>query len=257
MDATNTDDGIYQFAFNPRSGTSVLRCTDAIEQGRILDSLGVSGSTLLQANCAIWVEGPSDRIYLRHWLNQRSAERPRRLIEGSDYSFVFYGGRILSHFAFAEDGAEELVALVRICRFSAVVMDQDTDPSLPESRIRDTKARIRDEATKDSHHRLAVLSRGREIENDVDIDTFKAAVAKILKVDLSRLQDLSLTGSTRYHEEIVAHLKLSPGEAKTALGKLQDKVTLAERVIAESSISSAVPNYVDDLLDLIERSRSL
>ena len=34
----------------------------------LLDDLGVKASDLLQANCAIWVEGPSDRIYIKKWL---------------------------------------------------------------------------------------------------------------------------------------------------------------------------------------------
>lgn len=34
----------------------------------LLDDLGVKASDLLQANCVIWVEGPSDRIYIKNGL---------------------------------------------------------------------------------------------------------------------------------------------------------------------------------------------
>lgn len=257
LDSTTHEDGIYQFGFAPAIGTSVVRCTDVIEQGRILDALGVSGSTLLQVNCALWVEGPSDRIYLRRWLQLRSAARQKTIVEGSDFSFVFYGGKILSHFAFAEQGAEELIALVRICRFGAVVMDRDTDPSAEGDAIRDTKSRVRDEALKDPQHRLAVFSIGREIENDVDGDILKRALAKLLKIDKALLASLVLTGTDRYPDEVIAHLKWNGERAKTARRKLTDKVTLAGLVAAEWTDTAVIPAYVDALLDLIERSRSL
>ena len=257
LDSTTSEDGIYQFGFAPGIGTSVVRCTDVIEQGRILDALGVSGSTLLQTNCALWVEGPSDRIYLRRWLKLRSAARQKTFIEGSDFSFVFYGGKILSHFAFSDEGPEELIALVRICRFSAVIMDRDTDPSATDDAIRETKSRVRDEAQKDQQHRLAVFSVGREIENDIDANVFKRAVAKLLKIDEAELTSLVLSGTERYPDEVVAHLKWTGDQAKTAQRKLKDKVTLAELVVEAWNDAAVIPAYVDTLLDLIERSRSL
>jgi len=55
--------------------------------------LGHRASDLVQSNAVIWVEGPSDRIYLRHWI----AATDPSLIEGTHYSIMFYGGRLLSH----------------------------------------------------------------------------------------------------------------------------------------------------------------
>lgn len=257
LDSTTADDGIYQFGFSPGVGTSVMRCSDVIEQGRVLDALGVSGSTLLQTNCTLWVEGPSDRIYLRLWLKQRSAELKKPLIEGSDYAFVFYGGRILSHFAFAEHGPDELITIMRICRYSAVIMDRDTEPSASDGDVRETKARVRDEAQKDAHHRLAIFSDGREIENDVDPAVFRKAVARLLKVNEASVATLKLSGTKRYPDEVVAHLSLTDEEAETARRKLKDKVTLAKFVAEASTGTAAVPAYVDTLLELIERGRSL
>lgn len=257
LDSTTSEDGIYQFGFAPGVGTSVVRCTDVIEQGRILDALGVSGSTLLQTNCALWVEGPSDRVYLRFWLQRRCAELKKSYVEGSDYAFVFYGGKVLSHFAFAEKGADELITIIRICRYSAVVMDRDTDPSASDDDVRETKGRVRDEAQKDQHHRLAVFSNGREIENDVDPNVFRSAVAKLLNIDASLLATLTLSGTERYPDEVIAHLKLKDEAAKAARRKLKDKVSLAELVVGAWTDTAVIPTYVDTLLDLIERSRSL
>jgi hypothetical protein len=257
LDSTTENDGIYRFGLTSGVGTSVQRCSDLVERGGILDALGVSGSTLLQTNFVLWVEGPSDRIYLKLWMQHRARARQRSYLEGSDFAFVYYGGKILSHFAFAESGPDELIALIRICRFSAVIMDQDVDPGDPSEDVRHTKARVRDEALKDEYHRAAIFSVGREIENDVDPQVFLAAAAKLLDVEQDRFAGLQLTGSERYPEQIVAHLGLSGDTAKAALRKLKDKVKLAELVSKEWKDDAQVPPYVDVIIDLIERSKAL
>jgi hypothetical protein len=255
LDSLTTDDRVYRFSVQPNSGTVVQRCNDFIEHGRTLDALGVSGGTLLQTNCVLWVEGPSDRIYLTTWLEHRLGGRNLNFIEGSDFSFVFYGGKVLSHFAFADHGPEDFVRLIDVCRFSAVVMDVDISPEDSSNTIRETKLRIKDEAEKDPDHRLAVLTTGREIENDVDIDVLRSAVSRVLKVDLSTLSTLQLSGKKRYFEEIVEYLGLKDDQAKTARRKLQDKVGLAEIVAEEWSAAAQSPPYIDALIELIVRSR--
>jgi hypothetical protein len=134
LDSLTPDDRVYRSGIESAKSTGVQRCSDIIEHGRTLDALGVSGGTLLQTNCVLWVEGPSDRIYLGAWLRLRSAAQNITLIEGSDFSFVFYGGKILSHFAFAEEGPDDFVRLGDVCRFSAVVMDKDIAPDGPSGR---------------------------------------------------------------------------------------------------------------------------
>jgi predicted ATPase len=214
LDSMTEKDRIYRFGLSPAAGTSVQRCSDIIERSGILDALGVSGSSLLQTNCILWVEGPSDRIYLKLWLRHLRAKRQPALIEGSDFSFVYYGGKILSHFAFSEGGQDELIQLIRVCRYSAVVMDRDVDPDDPGEEVRHTKKRIQDEASKDTEHRIAILSKGREIENDVDPKIFRKAIAKLVGIAEDRLSGLKLSGANRYPEEVVAHLRLEGEEAK-------------------------------------------
>jgi energy-coupling factor transporter ATP-binding protein EcfA2 len=255
LDGLTEEDRVYRFAVEPNRGTVVQRCSDFIEHGRTLDALGVSGGTLLQTNCVLWVEGPSDRIYLAAWLKHRLTSDSSALVEGSDFAFVFYGGKVLSHFAFADRGPDDFVRLIDVCRFSAVVMDLDITPEESTEKVRDTKARIREEAEKDPDHRLAIFTAGREIENDIDATILRTAVARMLKMDSSRLSTLQLSGKKRYFEEIVEHLGLKDEEAKTAKRKLQDKVGLAELVAEEWTAAAEVPPYIDELLELINRSR--
>jgi len=73
--------------------------------------LGYRASDILQSNCIIWVEGPSDRIYLNHWLHTYDSE----LEEGIHYSIMFYGGRLLNHLSADDNEIKEFISLKR-CR---------------------------------------------------------------------------------------------------------------------------------------------
>src|SRR5262249_2421412 len=59
---------IYLFSQTAKGNCKAELAQGVVAHHDALDVLGISGSSLLQANCAIWVEGPSDRLYLREWL---------------------------------------------------------------------------------------------------------------------------------------------------------------------------------------------
>lgn len=98
----------------------------------VLDELGIRASDILQANSVIWVEGPSDRIYIKHWLKKwcehHDKEEPT---ENFDYAFCLYGGSVLSHFnpSRVDNDLEknDFISMVKINRNSFVVMDRDFD----------------------------------------------------------------------------------------------------------------------------------
>ncbi len=100
-----------------------------IRHGRLLDDLGARVSDLLQANCVVWVEGPSDRIYIRLWLEKWCEYKNlRKPIENIHYVFSFYGGSILSHFdAGPADEVNDAVSMLKLNRNSMVIMDRDND----------------------------------------------------------------------------------------------------------------------------------
>jgi hypothetical protein len=52
-----------------QDGVTRSRTVQSTEHSlEILDDLGIDASDLLQARSVIWVEGPSDRIYIYRWL---------------------------------------------------------------------------------------------------------------------------------------------------------------------------------------------
>lgn len=98
--------------------------------------LGYRASDLLQCNAVIWVEGPSDRIYLNHWIRAVAPE----LVEGVDYSIMFYGGRLLSHLSADDSEVSDFISLRKLNRNVAVVIDSDRCSS--RASINTTKQRV-------------------------------------------------------------------------------------------------------------------
>ena len=75
----------------------------------ILDNLGANGSDLLQANGIIWVEGPSDVIYLNKWLEMFAWEnKSLTLRQGIDFEFQMYGGSLLDSICYINEKNEEI-----------------------------------------------------------------------------------------------------------------------------------------------------
>lgn len=97
------------------------------EPSLALSNLGIRPSDVCQSNGVIWIEGASDRIYLKHWLELWCKKHKKNLPqENIAYSFVFYGGASLKHFT-ESDADNELIAMLKINQNSMVVMDRDFD----------------------------------------------------------------------------------------------------------------------------------
>lgn len=255
LDSVGPNDVVYRLKGARGQPCIVERMSSLVGIHGILDSLGVAGSHLLQVNAVLWVEGPSDRIYIRRWLSQhaeRVASRP--LVEGSDYAFAFYGGKILSHHSLDDaSDAEDLIQILRICRFAAVVMDRDLAAGQEE--VRPAKRRVIDEATKDPDHRLAVLTERREIENDLDQRTLEWSVAQMLAVP--SVPKLTMTGAERYPQEMASQITIPGQTPKQIAEKLSDKVKLARTVSTAPALDpiEVIPPYVAQLFDLIVKAR--
>ena len=141
---------------------SIVNTTNSIQKNDILNDLGIKASDILQSNGVIWVEGPSDRIYMNKWIELWSDGKFK---EGKDYQCVFYGGRLLNNLTFDEE--EDLINLLKVNRNSIILIDSDKENG-PAS-LNDTKKRICEEASKNKI--MCWITKGREIENYVSKNT--------------------------------------------------------------------------------------
>jgi predicted ATP-dependent endonuclease of OLD family len=86
--------------------------------------LGFRPSDILQANGVIWVEGPSDRIYIRRWIELLDKTK----VENLHYTFQFYGGSLLNRLSVFEADQEvddSKLAILRLNPNYFFVMDSD------------------------------------------------------------------------------------------------------------------------------------
>lgn len=88
--------------------------------------LGLRPSDLCLTSGIVWVEGPSDRLYLLHWMQLWCEASGRDLpVENIDYSFAFYGGSLLNHYTAVS--TESLIDILGINPNSFILMDADLD----------------------------------------------------------------------------------------------------------------------------------
>ena len=171
----------------------------------ICSDLGYRPSDLLQANAIIWVEGPSDRIYLRHWL---SITAPG-LVEGIHYSIMFYGGRLLRHLSADDVVVDDFIALRRLNRHVAIIID--SDKARPQQRLNATKIRVRDAFKKPDSPGFAWITECRTIENYVPITVLGAAV-KETHPRCALLYD----GTSKWNNPLATTMKSDPDKVRIA-----------------------------------------
>ena len=149
----------------------IKRIESYIDKTEILDDLDVKASDILQSNGIIWVEGPSDRIYIKRWLELFT---PNEYEEGKHYQFLYYGGRLLSQYSAKEE--TDLINIITTNRNAAIVIDSDKRSR--SASLNNTKKRIMDE-----FDRLGMfywVTKGKEIENYLP----KEAVEAMLDIAL-------------------------------------------------------------------------
>lgn len=142
------------------------------DQLSVVKELGSRPSDLLQANGVVWVEGPSDRIYINRWIQLYTEGRLR---EGRDYQCAFYGGALLgrAQFTSTEKADPHLANLFMVNSNTIVICDGDR--SSPTSNYKPRVKRIRKEVATVPNGYIWV-TRAREIENYIPGQALSSAL---------------------------------------------------------------------------------
>ncbi|MCK3840576.1 MULTISPECIES: ATP-binding protein [Pseudomonas] len=141
---------------------------DATGHG-VLDDLGIRASDLLQANGLIWVEGPSDRVFIKKWIDIWSNGE---LSEGRHYQFVFYGGTVLANIdaSMPDTETREAIKAFKINRNFAFVCDSDRKHS--KGSLKPRVSQLINEVAET--RALVWVTRCKEIENYIPKEAFEA-----------------------------------------------------------------------------------
>ncbi len=230
--ASREDAGIIHVTRNG-SKSACRNVMDYDGHTNILDDLDVRGSDILQSNGVIWVEGPSDRVYLRRWLDLIS---DGELVEGAHYTFMYYGGKILSHFeAMPTSELSTLISMVTLNRNLAVVMDSDRkwkkgSNRMPQMRLNETKMRMRDEVAKRGG--MSWVTAGKEIENYVPLQVWLRLFGEtfVLKHDFEDIPNMPKVKSSKSTKVVLAHAVVDEFRREDLEGHLDLKQRLDELV---------------------------
>ncbi|WP_082133596.1 ATP-binding protein [Vogesella sp. EB] len=203
--------------------------------------LGYRASDILQTNCIIWVEGPSDRIYVNSWIKNTD----EKLLEGIHYSVMFYGGRLASHLSALQIDDEDRIAddLISLRSLNGnCVIIIDSDKASPRASINSTKKRLVEEFNKGPG--FAWVTHGREIENYLEHEK----VLSIIKETHPSARVFSENG--KYENWL--NYKNKSGENKTA-----SKVKIAQKYIEthdNTSFDAELRGQLIKLVDFINNS---
>ena len=177
---SDKDEAQIYHVIKENSVSTLNRIDDYMTKATLLDDLDVRASDLLQSNGIIWVEGPSDRVYIKHWLNIFCEHS---LIEGRDYQFLYYGGRLLAHYTLDAE-RQNLINILLTNRNSIIVIDSDKKSR--GAKINDTKNRIEEEFKK--YKCFCWITKGKEIENYIPIDAIEKTHGKKIKNALGQYE---------------------------------------------------------------------
>lgn len=214
--------------------TKIKLASSPNERFDICKILGYQASDILQSNAVIWVEGPSDRIYLLYWISSAAPE----LIEGVDFSIMFYGGRLLSHLSAQDDEITEFISLRRLNRHVSILMDSDKRKK--GARINDTKKRISEEL----NDGFVWVTTGREIENYLSVPVIHEVIKELYE------------GSSLYPTNMDVYSNALSYRDKKGLEKVADKVKFARAIIKRPLDFSVLDlrKRISDMVSFIRQS---
>ncbi len=123
--------GIEYFEINPTTADDI----------KVLDSLGVRNSSVFLSNCTIWVEGITDRLYLKKYLELYQEyllltdNNTSTYHEDLHYSFFEYAGSNIVHwdFNYNDDKKDDVIKALKISNRVFLIADTDDTEIYPES----------------------------------------------------------------------------------------------------------------------------
>ncbi|MCA6527337.1 MAG: AAA family ATPase [Pseudanabaena sp. M135S2SP2A07QC] len=222
----------------------------------ILLDLGVRNSSVFITNATIWVEGITDRLYLKAYmkkyideLEHSDPEKYSELIklkEDYHYSFVEYQGANLTHWSFDpdEDDDEYKIRAKSICGHAFLIADGDIGSHLKGDRKAVYEKMLGE--------RFLVLQ-VKEIENLIPVEILKKVVAEKFKkyegnIERIKYKDYAKpdTPIGRYLDRL---LKAIP-EGKTIFAAINKSKSKSE---GSGTIKSKSP-FCDDAIRFMQNS---
>ncbi|MGE7828563.1 AAA family ATPase [Paenibacillus sp. NPDC093718] len=206
------------------------------EDKSILEMIGVRNSSIFLANCTIWVEGITDRYYLRHYLGLYMKSLQTDYKEDLHYSFVEYSGGNITHWSFLDDDTVSndqkyrTMNVDRICNRLFLITDKDSEQKL--ERQKKLKKRLGK-----NYFCLPV----REIENLVSKEVLLKVLTEYEKKGIDELKFRRNVVEADYKDEYLGSFiennllnKKRKGAYSAPSGTISDKLAFCRKVISHT-----------------------
>lgn len=157
------------------------------DNNNLLSLIGARNSSIFLSNCTIWVEGITDRLYLKKYLEVYQDSLPKkvgisRFMEDLNFSFIEYGGSNISHWSFEDEAAWNEIRANRINSKIFLIADKDSTASKPNSKKAERLASLQ-QLFGDNFQ----ITTGKEIENILQPDVLIATIKDMEKENFSQI----------------------------------------------------------------------
>jgi hypothetical protein len=205
-----------------------------------LRELGARATSVMLTNASVWVEGVTDRLYVRAFLRRYMEEvgREDELREDTHYSLIEYGGANITHWEFNDTNEfSDGISVASICSRSMVIADGDVAGK------GDRVTRL----TEALGENFVVLP-CKEIENLLPEEVVRVSVSKWVEdADLQRIRgeeyQSSQVGLGSYLDSV---LKMSRFAEPS--GTIKSKVAFCQKAVdAMGAIEWSLPPGAKDL----------
>ncbi len=223
----------------------------------LLNELGIRNSSVFLSNCSIWVEGITDRLYLKHYLDLYIKKHPEKskFRENIDFTFIEYGGGNLAHFNFETNDSTESINAKYIN--NKIFLIADNDNSKPTSAKGKRKSRLK-EILGENFYELQVL----EIENLITQNTLKTVLveqnptkADLINQKFEREKKFKDKKLGKYIDELFNNeLRKYSSDSGTIKNKLEFCNAVIMATTDFDSLSEEARKLIEKIYDFIEKN---
>ncbi len=256
LDITLDIDNISVYTFNEKYDENQNSIGFQIENVKnddldVLGLIGVKNSSVFLSNCTIWVEGITDRIYLRKYLQLYQDTQKFKFKEDYHFSFVEYGGGNITHWSFldSEDFEHPNINVEKLCSKLFLICDNDDAKEGTKKALRHDKLK---ERLKDRFYKLEA----REIENLLTPNILKETLKTICNKDELVFTEKMFNDEKKLNSSKIGEFIDKNVNGKTKIfeadsGTVKDKVHFAKVAVSQISKFDELSGEAQSLAKLI------
>lgn len=240
---------------NRQETFTVEQCNNG--DASLLNELGVRNSSVFLSNCSVWVEGITDRLYLKHYLKLYTDKYPekKRFRENLDYTFIEYGGGNLVHFNFDPEDSSDTINAKYIN--NKIFLIADNDNSRPNSKKEQRKAHLK-EVLNGNFYELPVM----EVENLITQETLKEVLISqnkgkedVIRQKLNKERKFQNKKLGRFIDECFGdELRKYSAESGTINNKLEFCKKVIEKTTEYEQLSPEAKELTEKIYNFMEQN---